>query len=86
MDGLGQSLGIWGIDVADGMEQLDIDRVLSLDMITTGEDMRFSKGVEIDVGVFALEPCMGGDSRAFARAFLDPVFAFDQERFDADID
>ena len=82
LDGAGQSLGTWEVETFDGIESQEIDRVLSLDMITTGEDMRFSKGAVVEAELFALEPCAGGESSSSAVAIMDPIFDFDQERFD----
>jgi hypothetical protein len=84
LDGVGQALGAWQVETSDGKESRNIDHEISLDMITTGEDMRFSKGSVVEAELYALEPCEGGESSSNAFAFMDPVFDFDQERFDAE--
>ena len=84
LDGTGQSLGTWQVEINEGNEFMNVADAISLDMITTGEDMVFSKGAVVEVELFALEPCEGGESEVSALAVMDPIFEFDQARFDAE--
>jgi hypothetical protein len=83
-DGMGQALGVWELQISEGEENSNIEETISLDMITTGEDMLFSKAAAVETELYALEPCEGGDSEAHAQAIIDPIFEFDQARFDAE--
>ena len=67
----------------DYLDAMDIDKVISLDMITSGEDMVFKKAAYTEVELSSVEPCdRAATSRASAQAIVDPIFRFDQERFD----
>jgi hypothetical protein len=83
-DGQKKPLGLWQLQASEGENSSNILELISLDMITTGEDMLFSKGAAVEARLSALEPCEGGDSEAHAQAIIDPIFEFDQERFDAE--
>lgn len=76
-------LGEWNVEISDGTDSQSIDKVISLDMITSGEEMRFKKAAYSEVELSSVESCdTGGKSDAFAQSIIDPIFEFDQERFD----
>lgn len=61
-----------------------IEQEFSVDLFTDGQIMEFTKAAFVQGELGAVEPCEGGESRVRAFAAVDPVFVFDQARFDAE--